>query len=436
MDLIIITGSLVLNLLILIFVFLNNRKSNKNNNAEIIEIIKPHFEKLSERNEKLIKDEFSRNREESKSGERSLREELNKSVSNFGDQLSNRLTEISKLQKNQLEIFADQLTKLTSSNEEKFDKLQDRISLNLKEIRESNDKKLEEMRVTVDEKLHDTLEKRLGESFKIVSERLEIVHKGLGEMQNLASGVGDLKKVLSNVKTRGTWGEIQLENLIEQILTPEQFERNVEVKKGSQQRVDFAIKLPGKGDKKSERVWLPVDAKFPLEDYQRLIEAQEISDLQAIENASKEIEKRIKAEAKSISEKYINPPATTDFAVLFIPIEGLFAEILRRPGLFDQIQNDFRVTIAGPTNISAVLNSLQMGFKTLAIEKRSSEVWKVLGAVKTEFGKFGDVLEKTQKKLQEASNVVDTATVRTRAIERKLKGVEELPVQENNLLSD
>ncbi len=274
--------------------------------------------------------------------------------------------------------------------------------------------------------MHATLEQRLGESFKLVSERLELVHKGLGEMQTLASGVGDLKKVLTNVKTRGTWGEIQLGNLLEQILSPEQYAKNVATKLGSNDRVEFAIKLPGK-ERDGEVVWLPLDAKFPQEDYQRLVEAAEQANVALVDETGKMLEARIKNEAKSIKEKYLDPPRTTDFAILFLPTEGLYAEIIRRIGLTDLLQREYRVTVAGPTTLAAILNSLQMGFRTLAIEKRSSEVWSLLGAVKTEFGRFGEILDKTQKKLQEASNTIETASRRSRAIEQKLKDVQQLP---------
>ena len=410
--------AVIISALSLIIAFLIYKKVKSFETTSNNDLLIKSFTDLIDRLDKSFKDEFSRNRNEFSNSTKSQREELNNSFKMISDQLTSRL---------------DSLTK---TNEDKFDKLQEKVSSNLKEIQNNNDKKLEEMRVTVDEKLHSTLEKRLGESFKIVSERLELVHKGLGEMQNLATGVGDLKRVLTNVKTRGTWGEYQLENLIEQILTPEQYAKNIATKKGSNDRVEIAIKMPGRGDKNDEPVWLPVDAKFPLEDYQRLIDAQDIVDLETMETAAKALEQRIKLEAKNISQKYIDPPNTTDFAFLFLPIEGLYAEILRRPGLFDQIQLDYRVTIVGPTNFLAVLNSLQMGFRTLAIEKRSSDVWKILGEVKTEFGKFGDVLDKTQKKLQEASNVIDSASVRTRAIERKLKDVQELPSGEQTNLLD
>jgi DNA recombination protein RmuC len=369
-----------------------------------------------DRVDKSFRDELTRNRDELSKVGKSQREELSSAIKLFGDQLY------------------DQLTKLIQTNEQKFDKLNDRIEIQLKEIQENNSKKLDEMRQTVDEKLHNTLEKRLGESFKIVSERLEAVREGLGEMRNLAVGVGDLKKVLTNVKTRGTWGEIQLENLIEQILTTDQYAKNISTKKNSNDRVEFAVKMPGRSENKDGLCWLPIDAKFPMEDYQRLVAAQDSADPILIEEASKALENRIKGEAKSINEKYIDPPNTTDVALLFLPVEGLFAEVLRRPGLFEKIQNENKVIITGPTTLTAILNSLQMGFRTLAIEKRSSEVWSLLGAVKTEFTKFGDVLDKTQEKLRQASDTIDSAKTRTRAIERKLKDVQELPSSDESKL--
>jgi DNA recombination protein RmuC len=366
--------------------------------------------------DKSFRDELSRNREETSMVGKFQREELSNAIKLFGDQ------------------FFDQLSKLIQTNEQMFDKLQNRVESQLKEIQENNSKKLEEMRHTVDEKLHSTLEKRLGESFKLVSERLEQVYKGLGDMQELARGVGDLKNVLANVKTRGGWGEIQLENLIEQILTRDQYEKNVSVKKGSNDKVEIAIKLPGRNESKDDIVWLPIDAKFPVEDYQRLLEAQETNNAALINEAQKSIEARIKSEAKKIAEKYIAPPQTTDFAIMFLPIEGLYAEILRRPGIAEILQREYRVTISGPTTLTALLNSLQMGFRTLAIEKRSSEVWKVLGSVKNEFGTFGNLLEKTQKKLQEASNTIDEAAKSTRKIEKHLNKVQELPSSEQTEL--
>jgi DNA recombination protein RmuC len=294
----------------------------------------------------------------------------------------------------------------------------------LADLKASNEAKLEQMRSTVDEKLHATLEQRLGDSFKQVSDRLEQVHRGLGEMQSLATGVGDLKRVLSNVKTRGIWGEVQLANLLDQLLTADQYEANVATRPNSTERVEFAIRMPGRGAEMPVR--LPIDAKFPREDYERLIEAQDRADAPAAEEAAKKLEMRIRLEAKTIRDKYIEPPYTTDFALLFLPTEGLFAEVLRRPGLTDDLQRLYRVTIAGPTTLSALLNSLQMGFRTLAIEQRSSEVRVLLGAVKTEFGKFGDVLAKTKAQLQSVTNTIDSAQVRSRAIERKLRGVEGL----------
>jgi DNA recombination protein RmuC len=295
-----------------------------------------------------------------------------------------------------------------------------------------NASKLEEMRRTVDEKLHATLEQRLGESFKLVSDRLEQVHKGLGEMQTLAAGVGDLKKVLTNVKTRGSWGEVQLATLLDQLLTGEQYGKNVATRPESSERVEFAIRLPGRaiGDEEQRPVWLPIDAKFPLEDYQRLLEAQERADPLASAAAIKALEVRLRDEARKIHDKYVEPPYTTDFAILYLPTEGLYAEALRRPGLVDSLQRDLRICIAGPTTLAALLNSLQMGFRTLAIERRSSEVWAVLGAIKTEFGKFGEVLEATHRKLEQASRSIEAAGVRTRQIERKLRGVEALPASE------
>lgn len=380
------------------------------------------LEKVQEKSEALlertIKDEISRNREETTASAHKNREEMRLSFKSFTDS------------------FLKQLDSLSQNNSQRLERMRETVEGRLQFLQQDNNKKLEEMRVTVDEKLHSTLEKRLGESFKLVSERLELVHKGLGEMQTLASGVGDLKKVLSNVKTRGTWGEIQLGNLLEQVLTPDQFAKNVQIKTNSSERVDFAIKLPGK-EEGAKAVWLPIDAKFPQEDYQRLVEAQENANPELANDAIKQLENRIKFEAKSIKEKYIDPPNTTDFAILFLPIEGLYAEVLRRPGLSETLQKDFRIVIAGPTTLAALLNSLQMGFRTLAIEKRSSEVWGLLGVVKSEFGKFGDILEKTQKKLQEAGNTIETAARKTRTIERKLKNVEELPINSSKkLLTD
>lgn len=309
----------------------------------------------------------------------------------------------------------DQLRALAESSERRLASLQ-----------EGNEKKLEQMRATVDEKLHATLEQRLGESFKQVAERLEQVHRGLGEMQTLARDVGSLSRVLNNVKTRGTLGEVQLAGLLEQVFTPEQYARNVETIPGSNARVDFAIKLPGRRDDGAP-MWLPIDCKFPRDDYERLIEAHERADAAGVEAAAKAIELRLRAEAKSIREKYLAQPHTTDFAILFVPTEGLYAEALRRPGLLESLQREHNIMLAGPTTLLATLTSLHMGFRTLALEKRSAEVWEVLGAVKTEFAKFGDVLARTKKKLDEASKTIDAAEVRTRQMARSLRGVEALP---------
>jgi DNA recombination protein RmuC len=346
------------------------------------------------------------------------------------DSLQQRLTENIRVQKDQLDSFSKQLMAMTRLNEEKIDGMRKTMETQLQALREDNTRKLEQMRATVDEKLQSTLDKRLGESFKQVSERLEQVYKGLGEMRTLATGVGDLKKVLTNVKTRGTWGEIRLSHILEQILTPDQYDVNVATKKNSNERVEFAIKLPGQDADKEKIIWMPIDSKFPQEDYQRLMDAQEAADKVLAEKSIKNLEMRIKAEARLIKEKYLDPPDTTDFGIMFLPVEGLYAEVLRRPGLCDNLQREHRIVVTGPTTLAALLNSLQMGFRTLAIEKRSSEVWQLLGMVKTEFGKFGDVLAKTKKKLQEAGQTIDKAEIRTRAIARKLRKVQEVPLTE------
>ena len=374
-----------------------------------------------------IKSEITRNRHESANSARLAREELGRSLRESSDALLKRMTENAGMQKDQLDSFARQLVDMTKLHEDKFNAMRQAMEHQLQTLREDNTKKLEQMRATVDEKLQSTLEKRLGDSFRQVSERLEQVYKGLGEMRTLATGVGDLKKVLTNVKTRGTWGEIRLGAILEQILTVDQYDVNVATRKNSNERVEFAIRLPGQGHDTSKVVWLPIDSKFPQEDYQRLLDAQEAADKEQAEKSIKNLEARIKAEARFIKEKYIEPPHTTDFGIMFLPIEGLYAEVLRRPGLCDFLQREHRIVVTGPTTLAALLNSLQMGFRTLAIEKRSSEVWELLGGVKTEFGKFGDVLAKTKKKLQEASNTIDKAEVRTRAIERKLRKVQEVP---------
>jgi DNA recombination protein RmuC len=325
------------------------------------------------------------------------------------------------------------LTTLTESNAQRMAEVRATLEAKIKDLQTDNGARLEEMRKTVDEKLHATLELRLGESFKLVSDRLDKVHQGLGEMQQLAIGVGDLKRVLTNVKTRGTWGEVQLEMLLDQMLTPDQYAKNVETVPGTGERVEFAIKLPGQVDGGAP-VWMPIDAKFPKEQYERLSEAADRADAEGVALAGRELERVVRGEAKTIAEKYLSPPLTTDFAILFLPTEGLYAEVMRRPGLADDLQRTHRVSIAGPSTLSALLNSLQMGFRTLALEKRSSEVWQVLGAVKTEFGKFGDVLAATKLTLERAAKNIDQAETRSRQMARKLKSVEALPSEAAQLL--
>ncbi|MDP2914565.1 MAG: DNA recombination protein RmuC [Candidatus Aminicenantes bacterium] len=401
-------------IVIVLLVFVLKRRSG----GDVVPLQKQleSIERGQERGDREFRDEVARNREESNAQARSLRQEMGASVQRLSETVLQQMVGLGGLQKQQLEGFAGQLDSLRTAVETK-----------LGQIQTDNAGKLEEMRRTVDEKLSGTLDRRLGESFKIVSDRLEQVHKGLGEMQTLASGVGDLKKVLTNIKVRGIWGEVQLGNILEQLLTPDQYEKNVVTKKGGAERVEYAIKLPGHDDQDDQSVWLPIDAKFPKEDYERLVDASDRADAAAVEEAGKQLENRIKLEAKAIRDKYIDPPHTTDFAILFLPTESLYAEILRKPGLHDLLQRDYRVTVAGPTTLAAILNSFQMGFRTLAIQKRSGEVWNLLGAVKTEFRKFGEVIEKVETKIREAGNVIEKAKTRSRAIERKLKGVEELP---------
>jgi len=380
-----------------------------------------------DRLERAFREELARGRQEAAHGDRQAREELRYGLAQLTDSLLRRMTEVAGLQKDQLDSFSRQLADLTALNESKLENLRQTMENRLQSMQADNTRKLEQMRIVVDEKLQSTLEKRLGDSFRQVSERLEQVYSGLGEMRTLAAGVGDLKKVLTNVKTRGTWGEIRLNQILDQILTPDQYAANVVTKHGGNERVEFAIRLPGSGPGKDEVVWLPVDAKFPQEDYQRLLDAQEAAEKEAADRALRGLEIRVKAEAKSIREKYIDPPWTTDFGIMFLPVEGLYAEVLRIPGLCDFLQREHRIVVTGPTTLAALLNSLQMGFRTLAIEQRSSEVWGLLGVVKAEFGKFGDTLAKTKKKLQEATHTIDQAEVRTRAIERKLRRVEDAP---------
>jgi DNA recombination protein RmuC len=352
------------------------------------------LDRAQERGERMLREEMSRGREESAQAAKTQRDELGTSL----------------------------------------ESVRSIVDLRLKQLQEDNSQQIDKMRATVDEKLQGTLEKRLGESFKLVSDRLEQVHQGLGAMRQLATDVGGLQKILSNVKTRGGWGEVQLGALLEQVLTADQFARNVKTREDSGEHVEYAIKLPG--DENGAPVWLPIDAKFPTEDYQRLIAAQDLGDVAAVEEAMKNLETQLKRSAKEICQKYINPPRTTDFALMFLPTEGLYAEAIRRIGLVEQVQRDCRVIFAGPTTLAALLNSLQMGFRTLAIQKRSSEVWNLLAAVKTEFGKFGEALASVKDKLDQAARHVDSVAVRSRAITKKLRDVEELPSNPQPMLKD
>lgn len=466
----IILASLAVIILILLLIFF--RSGNNNSALQINELDR----KVSDL-ETSVRNEFSLNRTELNNNFKDSRSEAGNNIKDFSDTLSRTISDISALQKSQLETFSNQLLNLTKTNEDKLNRItdvvndslqklksqingdarvnrdelgktmksfedsfnskmklfSDTLESRLKSIQDDNNIKLEKMRETVDEKLQTTLEKRLGESFKQVSERLELVHKGLGEMQNLAVGVGDIKKVLSNIKTKGVLGEYQLGNILDQLLTADQYSTNVKTKEGSNALVEFAVKLPGREDR-DKTVWLPLDSKFPTEDYLQLLNAYEEGNPDTVVSARKYLVKKIKDCAKDISEKYLDPPNTTDFGIMFLPFEGLFAEVLNNAGLFETIQREYKITITGPTTLSALLNSLQMGFRTLAIHKRSSEVWEILSAVKTDFGKFGDMLEKTRKKLVEATNTIDSAGIRTRAIERKLKDVQSLPAPEDKEL--
>lgn len=373
-------------------------------------------------------------RTESADAARKLREELASSQKSGAELVVTTVREMGTAQREALESVTGEIKGLTGSNETRLEHLRESVDGKLKQIQESNEAKLEEMRKTVDEKLHDTLEKRLGESFTLVSKQLEAVQSGLGEMRTLAAGVGDLKKVLSNVKTRGTLGEVQLGAILEDILAPEQYDKNVQTKEGSRENVEYAVKLPGPDDAPDRCVWLPIDSKFPQEDYLRLVEAAEAGDPDGVKSSTAALVRAMKLSAKDVQEKYLDPPNTTDFAVMFLPTEGLYAEALREPGLVEELMHTYRIVIAGPTTLAAILNSLRMGFRTLAIQKRSSEVWQILGAVKTEFGKFGDVLSTLKKQLARASKTVDQTGVRTRAMERKLRQVEQLPAVESESL--
>lgn len=398
----------VILLVITLLLILSGRKNKGNNSKEFIR-------------------EFNTIRQELSTNFKDTREELSNTI-------GSKITDSSSIQQLQLTnlttINETKLENTRKNMEEKLENIRKTMEVNLSNLQKDNNEKLEKMRVTVDEKLQGTLEKRLGESFKIVNDRLESVYKGLGEMQNLAQGVGDLKKVFTNVKSRGFWGEIQLGNILEQFLTKEQYECNVKTKPKSNDLVEFAIKLPGRND--NEFVWLPVDSKFPIEDYSRLVDAEDLGDSSLVLESRKKLENSIKSFAKDISDKYIEPPFTTDFGIMFLPTESLYCEVLRNTGLCEFISQKYRIVVSGPTTFVALLNSLQMGFRTLAIEKRTSEVWQLLGVVKTEFAKFGDILDKTNKKLLEISSTMELASKKSRTIERKLKKVEALPVADEN----
>ncbi len=376
---------------------------------------------------KEIREELRAGREEFRSASGELREEIARGLNRTNENIYKTLETMGNNQQDQLEAMTARMKELTRSSREDLDKMRGTFDARVKEMQEGNEKKLEEMRKTVDEKLQSTLEKRLGESFNQVSQRLEEVYRGLGEMKNLAVGVGDLKRVLTNVKARGTWAEIQLGTILEQVLTSEQYEKNVKVNPDSGEIVEYAIKLPGPKDDPGARVWLPIDSKFPQEDYMRIIDAADTADQEAESKATTELARTIRSAAKEIKEKYLCPPDTTDFGIMFLATEGLYAEVLRQPGLVEELQNQHRVVVAGPTTLTAILNSLRMGFQTLSIEKQAAEVWRVLGAVKTEFGKFGETLAKVKRQLDTASKSIESTETRTRAMERRLRSVEQLP---------
>lgn len=390
--------------------------------------------RTQEQQEKMFRDEFSRSREETAGAAKAQREELSGALQRLNETTVKSISDVGAMLKAPIENVVGQTAKLSESNEQRLEALRSIVDTRLKQLQEDNSRQLDQMRVTVDEKLQGTLEKRLGESFKLVSERLEQVHQGLGAMQQLASDVGGLQRVLTNVKTRGGWGEVQLGALLEQVLTADQFERNVRIREESGETVEYAIRLPGDGN--GSAVWLPIDAKFPVEDYQRLLAAQESADGPGTELATKNLETQLRKCAKEICSKYINPPKTTDFALMFLPTEGLYAEAIRRVGLVEQVQRDCRVVFAGPTTLAALLNSLQMGFRTLSIQQRSSEVWNLLASVKTEFGKFGEALTKVKDKLDQASSDMDKVATRSRLITKKLRDVEELPSNPQPLLPE
>ena len=409
-----IFGIAIINLIFI--VILTIKKNSQNIDlSSIISEIKRQNEYLEKTMKNLFESLFSSTKQ--------LNEFVLTAVKNYNESVSNFLAELQRTQAQQLNSIESRLNEILKENDGKLNRITDIISENLKSLQDRNERKLEQMRQTVDEKLSSTLERRLGESVKIITQGLDTVSKGLGEMQSLATGVGDLKRVLTNVKTRGGWGEVQLSSLLDQILSKSQYKEQVTIKKNSNEKVDFAVILPGKGE---SELLLPIDAKFPLEDYSRLLSAIEQNKISEIEAQTKNLENRIKEEARAISTKYIDPPLTTDFAVMYLPIEGLYAEVIRRPALLDILQHKYKIMVCGPTTLTALLNSLQMGFKTLAIEKRSSEIWNTLSVFKSEFTKFVDLLSKTQKKIDEASSTLDYATKKTKTIERKLKDVADI----------
>ncbi|MFN2366893.1 MAG: DNA recombination protein RmuC [Desulfurivibrionaceae bacterium] len=418
---------IVISTISLLVIVMAYRKLAAPDNRDLVQKVREELRVNHDETVKATHEEFRISREEAAHAARELREEIGAVQRSANETVVRTIGEMRQSQKESLGLVEIRVKELVDSNRDRLDKLREMVDVQIKSLQQSNEKKLDQMRETVDEKLQTTLEKRLGESFKLVSERLESVQKGLGEMQNLATGVGDLKRVLTNVKARGTWGEVQLGAILEQVLTPDQYARNVKTREGAQDLVEYAIRLPGPADDQDAVVWLPIDSKFPQEDYLRLVAAADIADTEAMEKALAALSRSIQASAREISDKYLNPPQTTDFAIMFLPTEGLYAEVLRQPGLVEKLQQDYRTVVAGPTTLSATLSSLRMGFRTLAIEKRSSEVWKILAAVKSEFGKFGEVLGKVKRQLESASNTIDQTGVRTRAMERKLKEVEQLP---------
>lgn len=379
---------------------------------------------------KDLREELRLAREENRNTGKELREEISAGLKGTNDTIFNTLGKMGQTQQLQLDNMTNQVKELTDSSQKELEKIRSTFDTRVKELQEGNEKKLDAMQKVVDEKLQDTLEKRLSESFNQVSKRLEEVYRGLGEMQKLAVDVGDLKKVLSNVKARGTWAEIQLGTILEQVLTKDQYAKNVQVNPESREMVDYAIRLPGPEGDPDVCLWLPLDSKFPQEDYLRIYEASEEGNPASLQKAAEELARRVRSAAKDIEGKYICPPHTTDFAIMFLATEGLYAEVLRQPGLVEELQHQYRVVVAGPTTITAILNSLRMGFQTLSIEKQAAEVWRVLGAVKTEFGKFGDALSKVKKQIDTASKSIESTETRTRAMERRLKAVEKIPEKE------